>query len=222
MADLDWIRQNGSIRYLAPQLKGSGIGVLFFFLLNPGLTFNEGDLQFYTGYSRPTLRAALRDLARFQLVNQLGERRVWALTANVRQLDFSDVAAAPDEEKNFFLPSSSSSDLSTSDQEELLTTSSPNEKIFSRLVDAGVFEDLAREHAGDEWVTEARIDAWLERLRGDPTVRSVGALLHTNLKRHLEPGEPPAPASHGQGWSICERCWTWPCSCNHEGENDGT
>lgn len=231
MADLDLIRQNGSVRYVDPQLKGAATGILFFFLLNPGLTFDEPDLEFYTRYSRPTLRAALRGLARFDLVHQLGDRRVWALSAHLRQLDFSEVGLDPvatlrtgilgEREKNFLSPSSSSSsDLDPKDC-DLLLLSSPGEnfsspEVAAMLEKAGVFPVLAKKLASDPWVTEDRIDAWLERLRADQTVRSVPALLCTNLKRHLEPGTGPGPVDdwrHGMEQYLCSACQTRPCRC---------
>lgn len=219
------VQQNGSIRYLDQQLKGAATGLLLFFLLNPGLTFCEEDLEFYVGYSRPTLRGALRSLARFDLVRQLGERPVWALSAHVRQLDFSDVAGGS-EEKNFFPTSSSSSTILDPDLSKTTTTDSltaTEEKNFSTeaaLTEAGVFPRLADELAQDSWVTEERIAAWLQRLGADRRVRSVPAVLYTNLKRHLEPGEGAKTNCY-----LCPVCNARPCMCeeqSREEESHGT
>lgn len=224
------IHNRGSIRYLDRALKGAPVGILVFFLINPGLTFDDRDLAFYTGYSAPTLRGALGTLARLGLVNQLGDRRVWALTAALRQLDFSEVAGAlggdtlqDTGKENFFSLASSSIDPDSTDKDLLLAK--PGEKFFSdgtadlelveALTGAGVFPELAGELAADPWVTKERIAAWLIRLRADRNVRSVAAVLATSLKRHLDAGITPA-ADDTASWAsiyLCPECHAAPCLC---------
>lgn len=217
MGELTAVCQNGSIRYLDTQLKGAATGVLLFFLMNLGVCFSEDDLQFYTGYSRPTLHRALRSLARYELVQQLGERPVWSLTAHIKQLTFVGDLAEFDEKK-FFSASSSSSTDPDPDKNLLTTSTRPPEKNFFReevaklLQACGVFAAPAKELAADPWVTEERVRAWVRQLRADRRVRSVGAVLYTNLRNHLEAGllaeEKPS--------LICPRCHMRPCICDVE------
>lgn len=220
MSDLTAVCSHGSIRYLDMQLKGAATGVLFFFLLNANTCFSEEDLGFYTGYSRPTLHSALRSLARYELLQQLGERPVWSLTARVRQLDLFAGDLAVVEEKNFFSPSSSNTYGFGSSKLLLTTSTAPPEKNFSepvkaRLQEAGVFAAQAEELAGDPWVTAERITAWVRRLEGDSRVRSVAAVLYTNLRRHLEP---PAHLQEKRPEPlVCPRCSTHPCMCEEWG-----
>lgn len=216
MGELTPICQNGSIRYLDAQLRGAPTVVLFFLLLNGPLSFSEEDLGFYTGYSRPTLHGALNSLARYKLVQQLGERPVWSLTAHILQLDLVGDLVDADAAKKIFFPSSSSSTLL--DQKLLLTTTAASKKNFSqgvleRLRGAGVFAGPAERLAADPWVTEERIDAWMQQLRGDPAVRSLGAVLYSNLQAHLEAGGIVEKRAEVK---VCPVCWTHPCMCEEE------
>lgn len=54
--------------------------------------------------------------------------------------------------------------------------------VVQRLSEAGVYPGLARELAGHPWVTLPLVEAWLERLRANRSVRHVGAVLVTMLR----------------------------------------
>ena len=54
---------------------------------------------------------------------------------------------------------------------------------------AGMFSDKAAELAADPWVTEDLVEKWVVQLRSDGAIRSVGAVLYSNLKAHREPPE---------------------------------
>ena len=68
-----------------------------------------------------------------------------------------------------------------------------------------VYPDVAARLVQDPWVTHQRADAWLRALQRDRSVRSLGAVLATNLRHHREP--PPSAA-------VCPHCHNLALYCD--------
>jgi hypothetical protein len=67
-----------------------------------------------------------------------------------------------------------------------------------------VYPDVAARLVQDPWVTRQRADAWLRALQRDPSVRNLGAVLASNLRRHREP--PPSAV-------MCPQCHNLAIYC---------
>jgi len=88
---------------------------------------------------------------------------------------------------------------STSDDqtESLQLQQTSNSAVQDLMERAGIFGDRAASLASDPWVTEDRVNAWCMQLAGDKTIRSLPAVLYSNLKAHREP---PSPKGDDDYW----------------------
>jgi hypothetical protein len=112
------------------------------------------------------------------------------------------------------------------DPEQETTTTSPSlQALRDRLREAGVWSATADDLCDDPWLTQDRLDGWLDNLdeqnrRQPGSIRSVPAVLVANLRAHREPPPPRGRGrSRGRGrWAegsgLCPVCWTRPCSCD--------
>jgi len=82
----------------------------------------------------------------------------------------------------------SDSDLNSGSLQPQQPTSKSAVQVL--MESAGMFEDKAAELAGDAWVTEERVQDWYVQLADDDAVRSLPAVLYSNLKAHREPTRP--------------------------------
>jgi len=80
---------------------------------------------------------------------------------------------------------------STSDDhiESLQLQQTINSAAQDLMERAGIFGDKAAALAADPWVTEERVQAWYMQLANDKAIRSVPAVLYSNLKAHREPSQ---------------------------------
>jgi hypothetical protein len=67
-----------------------------------------------------------------------------------------------------------------------------------------IYPDVAARLVQDPWVTRQRADAWLRALQGDRSVRNLGAVLASNLRRHREP--PPNAVACPQCHNLAIYC----------------
>lgn len=91
----------------------------------------------------------------------------------------------------------------------------PDPHLRHTLTGAGVYPHVADQLAADPWVTEARIEGWIADLRRqqqrpDNNLRSVPAVLVSNLRAHREP--PPVTQPRSDPFT-CPTCNCRPCLC---------
>jgi len=82
---------------------------------------------------------------------------------------------------------SGSGSSSSNPDPELLHQTPINAAVQGKLTFLGVRPAAAMQLAADEWVTMERVLRWEAALRADESVRSVPAVLFTNLRDHWEP-----------------------------------
>jgi hypothetical protein len=70
------------------------------------------------------------------------------------------------------------------------TSTTPRPGILALCRKHGIWPEPAAILAADPWVTEDRVTRWAALLRADPAVRSLPAVLYSNLKQHHEPPPP--------------------------------
>jgi hypothetical protein len=103
-------------------------------------------------------------------------------------------------------------------------TNTINAAVQQACTEAGFWEDVALELAGDPWVTPERVGRTVDDLQarkdrgelvsGRP-IGNVPALAAANLRRHQEP---PAPVKPAERIALtCPRCYSYPCMCDDEG-----
>ena len=106
------------------------------------------------------------------------------------------------------------------DTTDLLTpgAATTNPKLAQILLDAGVYHPLALRIASDPWCTPRCAQAWIQDIRRQMEqpahgIRSLPALLATNLQNHHVPPPEPAPADDSWRRFLCPRCSAFPCEC---------
>jgi hypothetical protein len=109
-----------------------------------------------------------------------------------------------------------------SEDPDQATTTSP---LLQTLREAGVWPATAEALGDDPWLTQERLDGWLDNLEGQNrrrpgAIRSIPAVLVANLRAHREPppardrGNSPGPERWAAGSGLCPACWTRPCRCD--------
>ena len=223
---------------LLATLKGPPISVLLCFMFYGNAALRPSFIARKTGYSREAVYKALWFLHDHGYTQRLESPAGWVATRQVHQqmLPLMGTVNLVDKSVNLVDSPSSSSSIDSGSSGLLLQTTPPesvnlvdscedlvepprNQLVAELLQASGVFKAQAQELAEDEWVTVERVEAWVRRLKKDRSVRSLGAVLYTNLRHHLEAG----PAGAKSSWAdyVCPRCSMRPCHCEEFGIRRG-
>lgn len=210
---------------LLATLKGPPISVLLCFLMyGQNAALRPSFIARKTGYSREAIYKALWFLHDHGYTQCLESPFGWVATRQVHQQMLPLFGSVNLVDKSVNLVDSPSSSIPTRSSELLLTTTPPETvnlvdgrpALVALLQESGVFAKQAQELAGDPWVTAERVGAWARRLGRDSSVRSVGAVLYTNLRNHLEAGAQEERRQSGH--AVCPVCHVRPCMCEEWGE----